>query len=338
MCSERFYFPAAARAIFPSSEKGLPYQEFFDRIVGQEQTELRKIFQSLRAETGLATYNFKYRLSEQELITWYMEVYSELNELGEISMLKGTLYDTTEIVAMQSRLGELQELLEMKDQSLAMIAHDLRNPISQVDGVLRLLKEELHEPAQVELLSMAFDALKNTYNILGDLNDATRNKIIGSSISKQEIHVSTFLQGIADSFSFKLSEKQLSLELSVNLHSVLHANELKLMRAIENLISNAIKFSPPSKQIFLSAWEEKDSICIAVADQGIGMPEDIRKQLFQGMNKSIRRDGTEGERSIGIGLSIVKGVVDIHHGRIRVDSAEGEGSKFTLCLPKPRLS
>lgn len=299
---------------------------------------MRKAFQSIRAEEGLATFNFKYRFSEQEIITWYMEVYSECDTHGEIAILKGTLYDTTEIEAMQSRLGELQELLEMKDQSLAMIAHDLRNPISQVDGVLRLLQDELQEPSQKELLSMAFDALKNTYSILGDLNDATRNKIVGSSISKQEIHVAAFLQGIADSFSFKLADKELCLELSVSVHSVLFANEHKLMRAIENLISNAIKFTPHNKRIFLSAWEEQDAICIAVADEGIGMSEDIRKQLFQGMNKSIRRNGTEGERSIGIGLSIVKGVVDIHQGRIRVDSAEGEGSKFTICLPKPKTN
>lgn len=328
----------SARAFFPNSEKGLACQDFFHRIIGRDQAELREAFRNLSTEEGLISFNFKYRFSEQEIITWYIEIYSERDAMGEINRIKGTLFDTTEMEVMQSRLGELQELLEMKDQSLAMIAHDLRNPISQVDGVLRLLKEELQEPSQVELLSMAFDALKNTYTILGDLNDATRNKIVGTSIRKQEIHVAAFLQGIADSFSFKLADKQLSLELSVNVLSVLFANEHKLMRAIENLISNAIKFTPHFKRIFLSAWEEQDSICIAVADEGIGMSEDIRKQLFQGMNKSIRRNGTEGERSIGIGLSIVKGVVDIHQGRIRVDSTEGEGSKFTICLPKPKTN
>lgn len=227
----------------------------------------------------------------------------------------------------------MQDLLEMKDQAIAMIAHDLRNPISQVDGILQLLENELKESSNVELLSMAKESVSHAYEILQDLNDATRNRVEGKEIEMEPTAIAPMLQKCADAFKMKLESKAISLNIEVPENLYLNLNETKMIRAVENLISNAIKFSDKHKSIHLRAWREDNHACISVEDAGIGIPEDIRKRLFSGISHGIRRAGTEGENSIGIGLSIVKGVVDLHHGRIKVESEVGEGSKFTICLP-----
>ncbi|WP_421753405.1 PAS domain-containing sensor histidine kinase [Croceimicrobium sp.] len=311
------------------------FNDYWSLVHPEDQARVRKIL-----EVGLeqaSEIDLKYRLqtSYGKTIYVYNESSFSTNAIGKVIRMRGMVMDISPYVNVQNRIDEMQDLLEMKDQAIAMIAHDLRNPISQVDGILRLLRTELHKEENIGLVDMGFDAVNHAYTILTELNEATRNKVAGKSIEKAKFLLAPLLLKVGDAFKIRLEEKGLHLHIDAPEDLMVLANENKIFRAVENLISNAIKFSKAGKTIHLSGRNERDCFCIAVEDQGIGMPESIRKRLFQGMNKDIRRVGTAGESSIGIGLSIVKGVVDLHQGKIRVESEEGKGSCFTICIPKP---
>ncbi len=332
-----FGFPLSFAEQMGFEESYVTYDTFLERVPENDQANFGRLWEGAQTEPIEIQSNFELRDLSGNARGFYIEAQLVPNPQESSTLIKGYLVQNASSELHQQRLAELQELLEMKDQSLAMIAHDLRNPISQVDGVLRLLKEEIEAEGQKEILKMAFDALDHTYQILGELNDATRNKVEGrSKIKLQEVPVKQLLKRLGNSFKIKLEEKDLTLKITAANQEVVWANEQKILRAIENLLSNAIKFSPKHGVITIRSWQESTCTCIEVADQGIGMPEDIRQNLFQGMNDSIRRAGTNGEQSIGIGLSIVKGVVDVHKGSIRVESEEGRGSRFIVCLPKPK--
>ena len=255
-------------------------------------------------------------------------------QVGGERKMSGLIYDNSEVNRNRRLIDEMQELLEMKNQTIAMIAHDLRNPIAQVDGILQLVDSAKLDDETNDLLNMAKESLSHAYDILKDLNDATRNKVEGQSIVLEKIPIRELFGKIADSFKVRLDSKNLSLKILVHSELKVKMDEAKIFRAIENLVSNAIKFTPQGKTIELNAWEEEHCHCLSIEDSGVGMPDSIRKRLFSGMSKDIRRSGTDGEASIGIGLSIVKSVVELHQGHVKVESEEGEGSKFTICLPK----
>ncbi len=310
------------------------FERLWEVIHPEDRGRVREVY-AKSIQTG-DPISLEYRIIGVEGKAVYVRNESVLQKGpdGRPNKISGHVYDVSQYVKYRHRMHEMQELLEMKDQSIAMIAHDLRNPVSQVDGILKLIAMDLPEGEARDLLLMAQDSIQHAYDILSELNAATRNKVEGQKISKEKIAILPLLERVAEAFKIRLESKNLKLSFDADESLLINLNEHKMFRAIENLVSNAIKFSPNGKSIDLRAWEEPESFCISVEDAGIGMPEDIRKRLFDGINKDIRRSGTKGESSIGIGLSIVKGVVDLHQGKIKVESEEGEGSKFTICLPK----
>jgi two-component system sensor histidine kinase VicK len=109
-------------------------------------------------------------------------------------------------------------------------------------------------------------------------------------------------------------------------------NQEKFPRVIDNLISNALKFSKETDNVELHLKREKNKIIIQVKDQGVGIPHELIPKLFERFS-GAGRTGLKGEQSTGIGLSIVKDIVESHDGKISVHSVEGKGSTFTIILP-----
>lgn len=304
-------------------------------VVHPEDTKRVQSVVKEGVERGIG-FMVDYRIADAEGNYTLVRNQTEIlkNAKGMPHKMSGVVYDISESASNRRRLTEMQDLLEMKNQTIAMIAHDLRNPIAQVDGVLQLIDSAKLDDETNDLLNMARESLSHAYDILKDLNEATRNKVEGKSIDLERKSIISLFQRIADAFKVRLDSKDLNLEILVESDLMIKMDEAKIFRALENLLSNAIKFTPKGKTIELNAWEEEDRNCISVEDSGVGMPESIRKRLFSGISKDIRRNGTDGEASIGIGLSIVQSVVELHQGHVKVESEEGEGSKFTICLPK----
>jgi len=118
----------------------------------------------------------------------------------------------------------------------------------------------------------------------------------------------------------------------LNEHLVALIDPDKIDRVVTNLVNNAIKFSNPNSVINISLSREKDEAVIAVKDHGIGIPEDKKDRVFDTFTEA-KRKGTSGEQSFGLGLSICKQIIEVHKGKILVESKEGQGSSFFVRLP-----
>jgi two-component system, OmpR family, sensor histidine kinase VicK len=112
-----------------------------------------------------------------------------------------------------------------------------------------------------------------------------------------------------------------------------HLDDNKFMQAINNLVSNAIKFTPDGGKITLSLEEKEDTVLITIADNGIGIPEKYHATLFDKFTRA-RRPGIKGEPSVGLGMSIIKTIVEWHKGKIWFESQENQGTTFYIEIPK----
>ncbi len=227
---------------------------------------------------------------------------------------------------------ELQYRNTEKDRILGIAAHDLRTPIGAILSLANLMKEnnlpanELKE--YVDLVETAGQSSLELINEILLLTDLKENPNV-----KEPIAVNAFLKKTVELIKFKAEEKKQSIKLDLLPADVtIQADAERLRRALSNLMSNAVKFSKQSTTIFVRAEAVGKTIRFSVNDEGIGIPSGIEEELFESFTKK-KRPGTNGEQPFGLGLSIVKRIVEDHMGRVWYDSEEGKGSTFFIELP-----
>lgn len=245
---------------------------------------------------------------------------------GELAVIveKGRLYQ------------QLVELNELKNKFLGIAAHDLRNPITVIQGYSSLL---LHggigeiPDEQRELIERIHKASQRMLNLVNDLLDISAIESGQLELNLQEIELEKFLKESYESNALLAKDKsiELKLECEPDLPKVV-IDPNRIEQVINNLITNAIKYSHPQTRVTLRARALKDEVEISVEDQGLGIPESELSIIFTDFGRASVKP-TAGEKSIGLGLAICKRIVEAHNGRIWVESKPGVGSKFTFTIP-----
>ncbi|MCC6549032.1 MAG: HAMP domain-containing histidine kinase, partial [Ignavibacteriaceae bacterium] len=231
---------------------------------------------------------------------------------------------------------ELEKLNEDKNKFLRIAAHDLRNPTSAILSFSVLMMEEIWhklDENEKEFLTIIKDSSEFVLKLLNELLDVAVIESGNLSLNQEETDIVTLTEKnvslnrvIADKKKLKIVFTPEVPELRLNIDAV------KTEQILNNLISNAIKFSYPEKLIEVSLTKTEDQCIIKVTDQGQGIPPEDLVKLFQPFaRRSVR--STAGERSTGLGLSIVKKIVEGHKGKIWVESEVGVGSTFFVSLP-----
>lgn len=232
---------------------------------------------------------------------------------------------------------KLDSLIEQKNKVLRITAHDLRNPISSIFSLTELLKDKEQNDEVSEIREMIQQCSNNALNIINEIMVIAKADEIMKNIAvknKEEHDLNSFIQNCVDLLNFKAENKSQKLIFEPFSTSIkIHIDSLLMTRALSNLIENAIKFSPLNAEIYLKTNLEDDKICILVEDSGIGIPKEMIKDIFNYNTPEKQRKGTDGEESFGLGLYAVKSIIDAHDGTISVESIEGEGATFKICLP-----
>jgi signal transduction histidine kinase len=231
---------------------------------------------------------------------------------------------------------ELDRLNRLKTQFLGMAAHDLRNPAGNIFSCSDFLLEEaatLLNEEQLEFLSIIRSTSESMLHLINDFLDVSA---IESGHLHLERHAADPSQLLEKNVAFNAALAQ-KKGIQVSLHSggalpMLSIDEGKIGQVLNNLISNAVKFSQPGTTVAVSAAVEDGGVRIEVRDQGPGIPEGERDKLFEPFGKTSVRS-TAGESSTGLGLAIVRKIVEGHGGRIWVESQVGAGSAFLFTLP-----
>ncbi|SDG78423.1 sensor histidine kinase [Roseospirillum parvum] len=229
---------------------------------------------------------------------------------------------------------QLRELSELKDQFVGMAAHDLRNPIGLVQGFseLMLAAPEMAQADRARYLQIISKVARDMGALLNDLLDISAIESGKLTIEATPQRLDAVVAERLDLLTNLAERKQITLKRRLAEVDRVPIDDRRLAQVIDNLVGNAIKFSHPGTTVTVSVWAEDGHGCLAVADQGQGIPaEEIDKVFGTFQRLSVRPTGDE--KSHGLGLAIARKIVLAHGGRIGVESTVGEGSVFTVRLP-----
>ncbi|MFD1257008.1 ATP-binding protein [Mucilaginibacter terrae] len=227
---------------------------------------------------------------------------------------------------------EIEKASAFKNDVLGMVAHDLRNPIGAIESIALLMEMDELDDDTRENTGMIKVSCRKALSIINDLLEVARNDN-SDIMSYTLVNMNDFLKDIVHVWQH-ITEFKNELVLVTPDYPV-HAeiNQEKFHRVIDNLISNAAKFSKEKDRVEICLSEQNQQIYIEVKDHGMGIPPALLPQVFDRFSKAGRK-GLKGEKSTGLGLSISRQIVEMHHGRIEVQSQEGIGSTFTIKLPQ----
>jgi signal transduction histidine kinase len=229
----------------------------------------------------------------------------------------------------------LQEANKEKDELINIVAHDLRSPLNQIRGMANLIKmeeERLSNDQQqyINLITQSGERLGQMITNILSISTAPDQK---PALNLEDIDLNDLAQELTIHYKLGASKKNIDLlYLPSDEAAIARIDRNYLFQAIENLVSNAIKFSPEGKQVMIRVITNQGSVRIEVQDQGPGISERDRKRLFT-KYQTLSAKPTAGEASTGLGLSIAKRFVEAMNGRIEVESEVGHGAIFGISFP-----
>ncbi len=285
---------------------------------------------------------FEFRIiNKQGNIVW---VRTKLNLIrsgtGRIQKLFGLVSDVTFRKRAEEELRRstqnLIKLNETKDRFISIISHDLRTPFSSILGFTDLLEndDELSEEERKQYIRYIQEASRSMLSLVNSLLDWTRLQTGRIRFEPQKINITEIINDSISALRGSAIQKQIEIKSEISNDLLLFIDKSLIIQVFNNLISNAIKFTNPNGRIVISASpaENKRFIKFSVRDTGIGIqPEDLPK-LFK-VDSKFSTEGTAGEKGSGLGLSLVKEIIEKHGGTIWVESKPGEGSDFQFTLP-----
>lgn len=240
--------------------------------------------------------------------------------------------------ALYDALSAAQAASRAKSEFLATISHELRTPLTTVIGMsATLLRWSLGELSQRQrhYLQIIHDSGEQLLSLIDDILELSQIEAGKAALNLSDFSLATLAEASIRSLSEKAKQQAVNLTLDLKIKSdiYLSADPRRVGQILWNLLSNAIKFTPAGGQVILRLWSENNNALLQVEDTGIGIPEDqlpLLFEKFQQLDTPLRRryEGT------GLGLALTKQLVELHRGRIEVESSVGKGSIFTVWLPK----
>lgn len=242
------------------------------------------------------------------------------------------LKELTEAVNHMARSLEEQEA--MRKQLTTDVAHELRTPLSNVAAHLEAMIEGVWEPTS-ERLSGCYEEIERLTKLVTDLERLRQVESDSLKLHRTKVDLQDLAQRVMANFEAELGDKKLICQLE-GIPVVVRADESRMLQVITNLLSNAVKYSNPGGHIHIKTEETEKLARLIVADEGIGIPAEDLPYIFE---RFYRTDKSRNRRTggAGIGLTIVKSIVQAHGGTIFVESEEGKGSRFFMEIPKESI-
>lgn len=258
--------------------------------------------------------------------------------MSDVTQRKAT---EAQLVAEHARVLELErgqnerlrELDLMKDEFVALVSHELRTPLTTIQGYTELVLDgtagEINEE-QRGMLAAVDRSSARLFRLINDLLFVAQVNAGKLNVAIEDVDLAKVAREAIDDARPRAAAAEVALELRVEPIPEVKADRVRLGQVFDNLISNAIKFTPPGGRVGLSLSAVGDEAIIVITDSGMGMTTEDQQRLF---TRFFRTKDAAKIQGTGLGLSITKAIVDAHHGSISVESTVGAGTSFTVTVP-----
>ena len=242
----------------------------------------------------------------------------------------------TDITAHKEYIQNILKYNNKKNSTLEILSHDLAAPFANIKGSINAIEEQVNQ-GDLDIRQLIDfirqDAMKGSDMI----RDFVDNEFLESSqvvLHKERVDITGKVAIMMNNYQEQqfLIDKKFKL-IAPDKPIFMYIDMMKFLQVMNNLVSNAIKFTQENGSITVSVEEQEEHVLLTVADDGIGIPENVQPYLFERFTVA-RRAGIRGEKSTGLGMSIIKTIVELHDGKIDFESAEGMGTTFYLKIPK----
>lgn len=223
-----------------------------------------------------------------------------------------------------------------KTEFLATMSHELRTPLNSVIGFSQILIDRRHgeiNDKQEKYIQNVLKSGKHLLNLINDILDVSRIEAGKTELMCKNIDIGEIIEDVKELVSpdIMMSKKEVEISIEENLPGI-YADEGKMKPILYNLLSNAIKFTGDNGKIKIAAHEKESNVIISVSDDGIGIPEEKLEEIFLPF-RQLQEYKNRTYSGSGLGLTLVKAMVELHEGNIRVSSEPGKGSTFTFTVP-----
>lgn len=241
------------------------------------------------------------------------------------------------IKILREREVELSRLNQKKDELVRTVSHDIKNPLTGIIGLVKLMKDsdQVSEDEKKQMLSVIEESGTNLLNLVREVLDRESRKVRSEELNYEEVAVFEIIERVISMNKAKSLVKNIGLDFTIQPKNIIaEVDQNKVEIAVNNLVSNALKFTPSGGKVAVHVSLKEQDVFIEVRDTGIGIPEKMLPDIFT--NKDYSTTGTSGELGTGLGLDIVLLYVELHGGKISVKSQLDEGTTFVLRLPQKR--
>lgn len=300
----------------------------FSYFYDDDLVYLRNRFNDLIEETFSGSVVFRLRVNTDEL---WVRLTPFLIRTSEEFLIAGNVSNITDEIHNADAVGRYAN---KKNSILNILSHDLRGPLGIAEAISQALQKESADPRFLKSIQAISGIIKQSMSLIADLIERELVETIDVELFKRRIDLVIKIKEYIDECRRSESITKRSFHLSCSQEEIyIDLDEAKFMQVLNNLMSNALKFTKDGSTISITIQEQADSVLITFSDNGIGIPQTFHAGLFEKFTEARRR-GLKGEPTLGLGLFLVKTIIEWHNGNIWFESKENEGTTFYIEIPK----
>ncbi|EDM35934.1 Sensor histidine kinase of a two component response regulator [Pedobacter sp. BAL39] len=301
------------------------------KIQAEDIRYLQDVFDDVVA--GNFTGKVTVKILGPEGLRWLLVVPFLVQDRNDQLILATVVDITDEVLSTQA----VTKYADKKNSILHMLGHDLRGPLNIGKSLLQTISRQIKDVTLLEKTKLISTILQQSVDMINDLLNREFMETANVVLAKKRVNIVGQLRDYMEESKRSEVISGITFQMTTSSpHIYVDMDDAKFMQVINNLMSNALKFTPVGGSIYVTVEELEDRVNFKFSDTGIGIPAALLPEIFKQFS-AARRPGLQGEPTLGIGLSIVKTIIEWHGGTISCQSEEGVGTTFFISLPKNTL-